>query len=114
MDSLWDRVKKNLGEWYVTAYDKTDELARIGKMKIEVAGMNREIQKQLSELGGRVYDLIAVQDHKGNKTTDDTQVRELVAKIGELEDELKQKEEKIESIRKEKKPGPERDSEGGE
>ena len=63
MDTLWDKVKQNLGEWYSAAYDKTDELARIGRKKIDIVGINREIEKHLSELGGRVYDMI----NKGKK-----------------------------------------------
>ena len=39
-------------DWYETAYDKTDELARIGKKKIEITGLNRSIEKHLAELGG--------------------------------------------------------------
>jgi len=37
MDTLWNRVKKNLVDWYEMAYDKTDEMARIGKKKVAVS-----------------------------------------------------------------------------
>jgi len=99
MDTLWNRVKHNLVEWYGTAYDKTDELARIGKKRIEMAGLNRAIEKHLSELGGRLYDLVAEQGHRGNKTADDEEVRRLVDEIRELERQLGAKEQDIESIR---------------
>jgi gas vesicle protein len=102
MDTLWNRVKKNLVEWYDTAYDKTDELARIGKKKIEVAGLNRAIEKHLSELGGRLYDLVVEQGHRGNRTADDEQVQRIVSEVRELERQLKMKEEEIASIREEK------------
>ena len=105
MDPLWDRVKKNLVDWYETAYDKTDELARIGKKKIEVAGVNRAIEKHLAELGGRVYDLVTEQGHKGNKTVDDEVVKRLVGEVRDFEDQLKLKEDEIEAIKKEKSPG---------
>jgi hypothetical protein len=103
MDTLWNRVKKNLVEWYETAYDKTDELARIGKKKVEITGLNRSIEKHFAELGGRLYDLIAEQGHRGNRTADDEMVRKIVAQIGDLEEQLRVKEEEIESIREEKK-----------
>jgi hypothetical protein len=103
VDTLWNRVRKNLVDWYETAYDKTDELARIGKKKVEMVGVNRAIEKHLSELGGRIFDLIAVQGHKGNKTADDEMVQKLVSEVRELESELKLKEEEIEKIRAEKK-----------
>ncbi len=102
MDSLWDRVKKNLVEWYGTAYDKTDELARIGKKKVEIIGINRAIEKHLSELGGRVYDLIVVKK-KAGEVAIDPEVAKLVDGIGKLEDDLQLKEKEIESIRKEEK-----------
>ncbi len=105
MESLWDRVKSNLVDWYGTAYDKTDELARIGKKKIEMAGVNRAIEKHLSELGGRLYDLITVQGHSDNRTTDDEGVVKLIDEIRDLEEQLKVKEDAIEAIKKEKKQG---------
>ncbi|MDD3642754.1 MAG: hypothetical protein PHQ19_04740 [Candidatus Krumholzibacteria bacterium] len=108
MDTLWNRVRKNLVEWYDTAYDKTDELARIGKKKIEMAGLNRAIEKHLSELGGRVYDLVVEQGHRGNRTADDEQVQRIVSDVRELERQLKEKEEEIDRIRDEKR------GEGGE
>lgn len=103
MDTLWNRVKNNLVEWYGSAYDKTDELARIGKKKIEMTGLNRAIEKHLSELGGRLYDLVAEQGHRGNRTADDEQVQRLVEEIRELERQLGAKEKEIESIRDQKR-----------
>ena len=103
MDDLWTKVKKNLVEWYETAYDKTDELARIGKKKIEITGLNRSIEKHFSEMGGRVYDLIVEQGHRGNKTADDEAVQRLVAEVKELEERLRVKEEEIETIKDDKK-----------
>ena len=112
MDSLWERVKKNLVEWYGTAYEKTDELARIGKKKIEIAGVNRAIEKHLSELGGRVYDLIEVQK-KGTEIARDKNVKELIGEIKKLEKDLKVKEQEIEAIRKEKRHiSPDKEEEG--
>ncbi len=102
MDTLWDKVKKNLVDWYGTAYEKTDELARIGKKKIEVAGVNRAIEKHLSELGGKVYDLIDVQG-KGGVIAKDPDVSRLVGEIKDLEEQLKAKELEIEAIKEEKK-----------
>ncbi len=102
MDTLWDRVKKNLVDWYGTAYEKTDELARVGKKKIEITGVNRAIERHLSELGGRVYDMI-VEQGKSGVIAKDTRVKELVDEVKGLEEELKQKESEIEAIRAEKR-----------
>jgi hypothetical protein len=103
MDDLWTKVKKNLVEWYETAYDKTEEVARIGKKKVEITGLNRSIEKHFAEMGGRLYDLIAEQGHRGNKTADDEIVLRLVAEVKELEEQLRQKEEEIETIREQGK-----------
>jgi len=103
MDDLWSKVKKNLIDWYETAYDKTDELARIGKKKVEITGLNRSIEKHFTEMGGRVYDLIAEKGHRGNKTADDEMVQRLVAEVRELEKQLKMKEDEIESIKDDRK-----------
>jgi len=105
MDDLWSKVKKNLVEWYETAYDKTDELARIGKKKVEITGLNRSIEKHFTEMGGRVYDLIVEKGHRGNKTADDEVVQRIVAEVRGLEEDLKRKEEEIESIKDDKRQG---------
>jgi hypothetical protein len=101
-DSLWEKVKRNLVEWYDVAHEKTDELARIGKKKIEMAGLNRTIEKHLSELGGRVYELIEeLNQQKG--VAQDEKVMGLIEDIKRLEEQLHQKEEEIERIKEEKK-----------
>ena len=99
MESLWDRVRKNLVDWYEVAYEKTDEMARIGKKKIEMSGINRTIEKQLSELGGRVFDLIAV-EKVGGKIAQDKKVKVLITELKKLEKDLKAKEDEIETIKK--------------
>ena len=105
MDTLWNKVKKNLVEWYETAYDKTDEMARIGKKKVEITGLNRSIEKHFSEMGGRIYDLIVEQGHRGNRTADDDVVQRLMDEVKELESRLSQKEEEIESIKDDRRQG---------
>jgi gas vesicle protein len=102
MDTLWDKVKKNLVDWYGTAYEKTDELARVGKKKIEITGVNRAIERHLSELGGRIYDLI-VEQGKSGVIAKDKQVQELIEEVKRLEQELEEKEAEIEAIRGEKR-----------
>ncbi|HUV37325.1 MAG TPA: hypothetical protein VMX58_10340 [Patescibacteria group bacterium] len=101
-DSLWEKVKRNLVEWYDAAYEKTDVLARVGKKKIEMAGINRAIERHLSELGGRVYDLVETQQQQTGVAQDD-KVMALIEEIKRLEEQLQQKEEEIERIKEEKK-----------
>ncbi len=101
-DSLWDKVRKNLIEWYDVAYEKTDELARIGKKRIEMAGLNRTIERHLSELGGRVYELVEEQ-HREEGIAQDEKVLDLIEEIKQLEEQLKQKEQEIENIKRVKR-----------
>ena len=72
---------------------------------MEITGLNRSIEKHFSEMGGRVYDLIVEQGHRGNKTADDEAVQRLVAEIRELESRLAKKEDEIESLKDDKKQG---------
>ena len=104
MDTLWDRVKKNLVEWYGAAYDKTDELARIGRKKVEIMGVNRAIEKHMLELGGRVYDIVGGGD-TSSPVAGDARVGELISEIKDLEHQLEVKEREIEEIKKEKQGG---------
>ena len=110
-DSLWEKVRKNLVEWYDVAYEKTDELARIGKKRIEMAGINRTIEKHLAELGGRVYDLIEQQQQQTGIAQDE-KVADLIEEIKRIEEQLHQKEEEIERIKEEKKEKREQGGEG--
>lgn len=100
--SLWEKVKKNLVEWYDAAYEKTDELARIGKKKIEIAGINRTIERHLSELGGRIYELIEEQKQQKGIAQDE-KVMALIEEVKKLEEQLQQKEKEIERIKEEKR-----------
>jgi len=102
MASLWEKVKKNLADWYSVAYEKTDELTKIAKKKFEIAGINRTIEKHMLELGGRVYDLVTVQG-KAQEIADDEKVASLIEEIKKLEEQLKLKEEEIESIKKDRR-----------
>jgi hypothetical protein len=107
MDTLWDKVRKNLIEWYEVASDKTEEVAKVGRRRIEMTGINRSIEKRMVELGGRVYDLVSVEGHRGNMTADDDKVKKLVGEISRLEKELELKEDEIRTIKER-----ERSSEG--
>jgi hypothetical protein len=108
MDTLWDKVRKNLVEWYDVAYEKTDEFARVGKKKFEIAGINRTIEKRLSELGGHVYDIMDSRK-KSVVIREDERVLDLVKEIKQLEKELHKKDKEIETIREDKKKTKEED-----
>ena len=58
MASLWDDVKNAIVDGYVYASDKAEELSQIGRAKVEILRVNRQIARTMSEIGGRAFDLI--------------------------------------------------------
>jgi hypothetical protein len=58
MPSLWDDVKNAIVDGYVYASDKAEELSQIGRAKVEILRVNRQIARAMSEIGGRAFDLI--------------------------------------------------------
>lgn len=69
--------------------NKLNELARKGRHKIDLISLQRQIEKNFLELGGRVYHL-AVED-KQTAILDDIEVINLIDTLRKLEDELKSK-----------------------
>lgn len=96
---LWEDIKKTVKEGVSIAAEKTEEYTKIGKIKVEILNINRNIDKTFTELGREVYTLIT----KGKKAelAKNAKVNELMTKIGELKASLKAKEAEIETIKKE-------------
>jgi len=97
--SLWDKVASSLQEWYADARDWTGEKARIGVKKVDMVGIQHNIKRTMTHLGGRVYDLL----QRGEDVTMDVEVKRLVATLRGFEDELAEREKEIEGL-KEKRP----------
>lgn len=93
--SLWDRVANNLQEWYTEAVGWTGEKARIGVKRMDMLGIQHNIKRSMTHLGGRVYDLI----QKGEDIRSDTQVGSIVDTLRKLEEELAGREREIEALR---------------
>ncbi len=75
---------------------KADELTRIGRLKLEIVAVKRDIEKGFIELGGRIYHKVDQEqkyDVKG-----DQEVMDLVAKIRGYEDRMEDLEKKIKDI----------------
>ncbi len=96
MEKFWDRIKQNLNAGMKTVSRKTEELTRIGKLKLEIVAVKRDIEKAFIELGGRLYHRID-QDGKYD-TKDDPDILSLVEKIRGYEDKLESLEKKIKDI----------------
>jgi gas vesicle protein len=97
MSTNWEDVRKSINEFFTAAAEKTDEFIKVGKRKISITEIRRNMTSHYAELGGRVYHLIRQGESEGMGS--DSEVESLVSRIQKLEDELKAKEIEIEEIR---------------
>lgn len=95
--SLFDDVKKNLIEWYTVTSEKTSEVARITSRRYDKFGISRDIERQFGELGSLIHS--GLREGRGGDLLQDAAVQELVARIDELESELRAKDDEIEAIK---------------
>lgn len=93
MESLWDRIREGLREGFLTAAEKTEELAKVGKGKIDLVTIRRKIERTFAELGGKVYHMVI--EEKTTAITDSEEVKQLINKVKDLEQQLKEKEAEI-------------------
>lgn len=103
MSTLWDTIKKGIkdGAKFTkdgvhVAVDKGDILIKKSKVMMEVSSIKRKIEKNFTELGGKVYHLIQIENVKNVATQDE--VKELLKTISSFEKDMKKKEEMLEQI----------------
>jgi len=103
MTTLWDTIKKGIldgakiaRDSAQIAADKAEELSKKGKVKLDINNIKRKIEKKFTELGGKVYHLVHVENVKS--IAGKSEVTEIINAISALEDELKKKEEELENI----------------
>ena len=96
---LWEDIKKTVMDGVSVAAEKTEEYTKIGKVKVEILNINRNIDKVFTDLGREVFHLIS----KGKKAeiSKSNRVNELVNKIKDLKASLKEKESEIEAVKRE-------------
>ncbi|MFA4838209.1 MAG: hypothetical protein WC703_01865 [Candidatus Neomarinimicrobiota bacterium] len=114
MASLWNDIKKNLGDWATKAADKAtefsreaadkaEELTKLGKVKLDIFQINREIEKQFTKLGGIVYDMVS--EKKKNIESGESVIAS-VEEIRNLEKRLREKEDYYKKIKEGPKSEP--------
>lgn len=99
MSSLWEDIKKTVMEGVTIATEKTEEYTKIGKVKVEILSVKRNVEKAFAQLGGEVYTLLV--DKKVTDVAGNPKVKQLIEKINGLKKSLKAKEKEIEAIKKE-------------
>ena len=95
---FWEGVKKSVKEGVSIAAEKTEEYTKIGKIKVEILGINRNIERTYTDLGKKVYALLTAS--KKTDVASDSKVKETITKISTLKKSLKAKEAEIEAIKK--------------
>ena len=100
MSKIWEDLKTYVKQGATAVAEKTEELSKVGKIKIDIMGIERNLQKTLSELGGQVYHLAA--DDKKAKLLDDEKVQEIIEKVKDFETQLEEKKQELEEVGKEK------------
>jgi len=93
--TLWDRVGEGLQEWYTEARGWTGEKARIGVKRMDMLGIQHNIKRSMTHLGGRAYDLL----QRGASIEEDEQVQRIVRDLRGFEDELAAREREIDDLR---------------
>jgi predicted HicB family RNase H-like nuclease len=100
MASLFDDLTDGIRDGINFVVDKTDEYSKIGKLKLDMVGIKRNIEKLFAELGGRVYEVL--KEGESAVLRDDEEVKRMINEIKALEDNLDEKKNEIKSIRDEK------------
>ncbi|MCK4754777.1 MAG: hypothetical protein KAS58_06055 [Calditrichia bacterium] len=97
METTWEKIKKGMSEGLQNLSEKTGEMTRIGRLKIEIIAVKRDIEKAFIELGGRVYHNL--EEKHEDDILSDHRIKKLVKDIKSLELKLRTLEEKIEQVR---------------
>jgi len=95
---LLEKLKKGILSGFHAASDITTEYTKIGRIKIDLLGLKKEIEEKMLELGGRVYENsrhAKVLTYKAEQ-----EIAQVIKDINSLEDDLKKCEDKLEEIRK--------------
>lgn len=87
MSALWKEVTSWLSEATKSAVKETEDLAKKGRIKLEILGINTALNDKFAALGGVVYEL--AKNEKSGPIKNNPQVKKLVAEIASLETKLR-------------------------
>ncbi len=97
--SFWDDLTSMFKRGVSVVAKKTDEYTRIGKIKVDIIGIKRDIEKQFSTLGAKVYQLIV--EENNTKIASNEEVKAVLDKVSELKKSLNAKKDELEKVRAE-------------
>lgn len=99
MSDFWGTVKGSFVSGVKNISVKTEELTRVGRLKLEIIALKRNLEQMMIELGGVVYHQMDNGDDESLAVSG--QMRQLADRIKKLEVKLDGLKEKLELIRKE-------------
>lgn len=108
--SFWEKVKRDLRkgikdgiekvvEGTTFVREKAEELTEEGKKKYRAYELNQKVQREIAELGGKVYDLTSTMENP----LEDGKVKAAIARIRKLEAQI-MKLEKVAQVSRKKEP----------
>ncbi|MDP6050974.1 MAG: hypothetical protein QF879_01365 [Candidatus Latescibacteria bacterium] len=89
LDGSFDAVRKSLSE----ALDMAEDLTRKGRTKLEVQSAKSDIRSQMTELGGRVHQMVV--EEGITDVSGDVEVQSILDRIKLLEQKIEEKEEDL-------------------
>ncbi len=96
---FWENFSNVFKKGVSVVAKKTDEYTKIGKIKVDIIGIKREIDKQFTELGGKVFHLIA--EENNTRVAANQDVKDIIDKVKELNIKLNEKKEELARVRTE-------------
>ncbi len=96
---FWDDLSNQIKKGISTVAKKTDEYTKIGKIKVDIIGIKRDIDKKFNELGGKVYQLIA--EENNSKVAANEEVKKIIESVKQLNQSLEEKKNELERVREE-------------
>lgn len=97
--SFWEDLMNFFKKGVSTVAKKTDEYTKIGKIKVDIIGIKRDIDKKLNELGGKTYQLIA--EDNNTKVASNEEIKTIIVNVRELNQKLEDKKNELEMVREE-------------
>jgi len=97
--SFWDDLSKVFKKSVSVVAKKTDEYAKIGKLKVDIIGIKRDIEKQFNLLGANVYRLII--EENNTRVASNEEIKEVIDKVKELNNTLDEKKAELAKVREE-------------
>ncbi len=96
-EDFWGNIRKGLEEGLIAAADCAELLAQQGRARLDVAVAKKQLQRLFAEVGRMVYE----QNHDSETLEISAEMRKVLNRLADLTEELGEKEEILNDLRKE-------------